>query len=375
MNKGGLANTRRVPLNSKKKSSLHWQLPSSAYKQVSPQVKSTMLATVPVSMAARANARSLPTLLAISRSSLVSPSPLTARLLPRCNTFHSSIAIPKGTMQRPGIKTRIDANALPARPKPTSSPSSSSPSPSSTTPDSIPSLSLQEPIVLFEGGAVQSPAMSYLTWFTFTITGVVIVSQLSEHLIWPPWDKEAALAPAYIRYPISGLAGGFCILAGAAFKGVSSKYVTKMVLQEAKNGVPWVTFTTSTPSLLPRHMFQSLPYRLEPRIGRTFSVPLEAIERVRGSALSQGHRMDDNTNKMAERAALDLRIANKFYRLDASGVGEPVKPAKEAGLLGPNGKYKYWLRWFIWKVARGSPPSPKFWSRKAFDDMIPFRRV
>lgn len=251
-----------------------------------------------------------------------------------------------------------------------------SPPPSTPPPTPPPSSGpAPPPITLYKGPHIQRPAVSYLTWFIFTAAGLATCELLWNHLVWPPWKRDAELVHPVTRRAIALTGGGLLLLVGGMFKTSSSKNITRMVMTQ-QNGRPWVTITTSTTSLLPRHLGMSVPWgrapkwiRVEPRVGGEFSVPLEEITRTRGAASSYGYA----SVKMErfQRGTLILDIGNVVYILDASGAVVPVRP---------EGRRERWamrnlLRWFNWKVIRGSPTDPPvFWSRRAFDEMIPLGR-
>lgn len=128
-----------------------------------------------------------------------------------------------------------------------------------------------------------------------------------------------------------------------------------MTLQEVK-GQRLLTCTTATSPLFPRGMFRP-KYKaaiLSGRSDQDFVVPLSKCVRVRGSAVAQGW-VDERTGGNERRTIL-LNIGGDDHTADGSGSIEPPKSTFEH---------------FTWKWVRGSPKTPKFWSRQAFDDLMP----
>lgn len=101
---------------------------------------------------------------------------------------------------------------------------------------------------------------------------------------------------------------------------------------------------------------------LSGRFSREFVVPLSSVTRTVGSAVATGW-VEERT-KGQTRRSMQLKIGYNAYLLEASGGKRPVKEEDSS-------RVRYYVRMFEWLAARGSPKQPYFWSRKAFDELIP----
>lgn len=306
----------------------------------------------------------------------LAPVPLTM-ITANLRLFHSSPAASKAKSK----KNKPSSNPFkPLRPK-QSSPSSYK-QPAAPRPGHPP-MQLAEPVVLYEGPPIFRPAWNYIISGIFIGCGLYISVQIFNRLSWPLNIEDAKLVPWQVRIPLSAAVLAAFTFLGTGVKFKSSKHITRMILYQAENGIPYVKIRTCTRSWIPRHMFkefkrvrlpsvtQFFPSNIDisPRIGTEFSVPLSEVSRRAGSAVSQGTL--SRRLKGHERGYMVLEIGRIYYSVDASGTVSPVHPGEENKWSLP-----FFGRWLVWRFVRGAPEEPpKFSDRRAFDALIPLKEL
>lgn len=141
--------------------------------------------------------------------------------------------------------------------------------------------------------------------------------------------------------------------------------VTRIILTESSAGVPQLKMRVASAPLFAREMLT----RGNPRVivsglrSKEFVVPLSAVARRQGSAVAAGWVDERTAGK--ERRNITLQVGgspSEVYMIETSGA---VQPRNEGN------SYAYFFRWFEWSIVRGKPSPPYFWSRQAFDELIP----
>ena len=92
---------------------------------------------------------------------------------------------------------------------------------------------------------------------------------------------------------------------------------------------------------------------------------LSSVVRTTGSAVASGW-VDERTSGR-DRRTITLQIGSngsEAYQLEAAGTVEPTRE-------NTGGVVSYWFRVFDWAFIRGRPDPPYFWSRQAFDELLP----
>ncbi|CAO1631514.1 unnamed protein product [Parajaminaea phylloscopi] len=224
-----------------------------------------------------------------------------------------------------------------------------------------------EPLVLYDGPAQYRPLVSHFLAITFTFIGIVTGYNIREHAVWPliPSAGPQELMDWKWRYLLGTAATCAGMMTGALFKWVASKNVTRITLFEGAGGVPHLRMRVASAPLFAREMLT----RGNPRVitsghrTKEFVVPLSEVARRQGSAVAAGWVDERTAGKERRNATLQIGGSpSEIYMLETSGAVEPKNEGNS---------YAYWFKRFEWSVVRGKPKPPYFWSRQAFDELIP----
>lgn len=206
--------------------------------------------------------------------------------------------------------------------------------------------------------------MSWFLFGSFSTIGLITGYNVSQHLAWPLWSRtEAELVEPRKRYVAGLLVASMSIATASLFKYVASKSITRITLFEPSGRAPMLKILTATRPIFPRGFFRRAvrPYISEGHSQREFTAPLENVLRRHGSAVAQGW-VNERTGGV-ERRSITIDIGGDAYLLEGSGANQPVREGMS--------RVGYAITHFTWRFIRGSPTAPYFWSRQAFDELIP----